>query len=302
MKSRMEFHRSVLLKESIDALSIKKGGTYVDATYGGGGHTREILSRLEGGKVIAFDQDEETEANRLEDPRLTLIHHNFKFIRNFLKIYKAVPVDGILADLGVSSHQINIPERGFSTRFDGTLDMRMDKRHKMMAGDVLQEYDEESLCRIFRDYGEVRNARKVARFVVERRKESPLRTTQELKEVLQPLSEKGRENKFFAKVFQALRIEINQEIDSLKEFLVQGTEVLRQGGRLVVISYHSLEDKLVKNYIRAGNFDGVINKDFYGNPLVPLRAVVTKAIVPGAAEVEQNNRARSAKMRVAEKC
>jgi 16S rRNA (cytosine1402-N4)-methyltransferase len=298
----MVFHRSVLLKESIEALLLQPGGIYVDATYGGGGHAKEILEKLEDGKLFAFDQDEDAMKNKIEDSRLTLIHQNFKYLKNFLKLYKAVPVDGILADLGISSHQIDVPERGFSTRYDGILDMRMDTKHKLMAKDVLQEYDEEQLFRVLKDYGEIRNAKKIAKVIVEKRKSSSIKTTMELKEILQPLSERGKENKFFAQVFQALRIEVNQELETLKDLLEQSTEVLKTGGRLVVISYHSLEDKLVKNYFRAGNFEGEISKDFYGNPLVPLRVMTRKAIVPGAGEIADNSRARSARMRVAEKC
>ena len=298
----MVFHRSVLLKESIEALLLQPGGTYVDATYGGGGHSKKILEKLTDGKLFAFDQDEDAMKNKVEDSRLTLIHQNFKYLKNFLKLYKAVPVDGILADLGISSHQIDVPERGFSTRFEGMLDMRMDTKRNLMAKDVLKEYDEEQLFWLFREYGEIRNAKKIAKTIVEKRKSSPLQTTMELKEILQPLSERGKENKFFAQVFQALRIEVNQELDTLREFLEQSTEVLKKGGRLVVISYHSLEDKLVKNYFRSGNFEGEIKKDFYGNPLIPLRVVAHKAIVPKADEIFQNSRARSARMRVAEKC
>jgi len=298
----MVFHRSVLLKESIEALLLKPGGTYVDATYGGGGHSKEILGKLQNGKLFAFDQDEDAMKNKVEDSRLTLIHHNFKYLKNFLKLYKAVPVDGILADLGISSHQIDIPERGFSTRFDGMLDMRMDTKRKLMARDVLKDYDEQQLFWVLRKYGEIRNAKKVAKTIIEKRKSTPLQTTTELKEILQPLCERGKENKFFAQVFQALRIEVNQELEALREFLEQSTDVLKKGGRLVVISYHSLEDKLVKNYFRSGNFEGEIKKDFYGNPLVPFRVVARKAIVPGSDEKLENSRSRSARMRVAEKC
>ena len=298
----MVFHRSVLLKESIEALLLQPGGTYVDATDGGGGHSKEILEKLTDGKLFAFDQDEDAMKNKVEDSRLIMIHQNFIYLKNFLKLYKAVPVNGILADLGISSHQIDVPERGFSTRFEGLLDMRMDTKRKLMAKDVLKDYGEEQLCWLFREYGEIRNAKKVAKTIVEKRKSTPLQTTTELKEILQPLSERGKENKFFAQVFQALRIEVNQELEALREFLEQSTDVLKKGGRLVVISYHSLEDKLVKNYFRAGNFEGEIKKDFYGNPLVPLRVVTRKAIAPGADEILENSRARSARMRIAEKC
>jgi len=298
----MEFHRSVLLKESIEAMLITPGGIYADATYGGGGHAKAILEKEQDIRLFAFDQDEDAMKNKLDDSRLTLIHQNFKYIKNYLKLYKAVPVDGILADLGISSHQIDVPERGFSTRFDGILDMRMDTTKKVMARDVLKSYDEEKLVQLFREYGEIRNAKKVAKTIVEKRKSASIETTGELKEILLPLSERGKENKFYAQVFQALRIEVNQELQALKEFLEQSTEILRTGGRLVVISYHSLEDKLVKNYFRSGNFAGEIKKDFYGNPLVPLKVITRKAIVPGSEELVQNGRARSARMRIAEKC
>jgi 16S rRNA (cytosine1402-N4)-methyltransferase len=297
----MAFHTSVLLNESIDALQLKPGGTYVDATYGGGGHTRKILEKLEGGRLFAFDQDIDAIHNTVDDPRLTLLNHNFKYLKNFLKLYKAVPVDGILADLGISSHQIDVPDRGFSTRYDAVLDMRMDVKQKLMAKDVLRSYDEVHLARLFREYGELVNAKKVAKIIAEKRKVLPLQSTLELKEILSPCCERGKENKFFAQVFQALRIEVNQELENLKEFLLQSRDILKEGGRLVIISYHSLEDKLVKNYLRSGNFEGVINKDFYGNPLVPFQLITRKAIVPGAVELAENNRARSAKMRVAEK-
>jgi 16S rRNA (cytosine1402-N4)-methyltransferase len=295
------FHNSVLLKESIEALAIQPGGIYVDATYGGGGHSKEILKALKGGKLFAFDQDEEALENKVDDERLIMIHNNFRYLRNFLKLYKAVPVNGILADLGISSHQIDHPERGFSTRFNGELDMRMNRDKNKSAKDIVNEYPEEKLAFLFREYGELRNAMKIARAIVMARKVSPVNTTIELKESLASLAEKGKENKFFAQVFQALRIEVNQELDALKEFLVQSTDVLKQGGRLVIISYHSLEDKLVKEYFRSGNFEGNLNKDFYGNPIVPLTVVGRKPVVPGEQETDLNSRARSARLRIAEK-
>lgn len=298
----MDFHTSVLLKESIEALLLHPEGVYVDATYGGAGHSKEILNRLEGGRLFAFDQDEDALKNKLDDSRLILINQNFKYIRNYLKLYKAVPVDGILADLGISSHQIDIPDRGFSTRFEGTLDMRMDTKQRLRALDVIMDYDEKQLSTIFSEYGELRNARRIASVIVEKRKTMPILTTQAFKEILLPLSERGKENKFFAQVFQALRIEVNQEIEALKEFLKQSVELLKTGGRIVVISYHSLEDKLVKNFFRSGNFSGELEKDFYGNPLVPLRVIGRKVIVPDVDEIARNPRSRSAKMRVAEKC
>jgi len=295
------FHKSVLLEESINALAIQPGGTYVDATYGGGGHSKAILKELKGGKLFAFDQDEDALSNKIEDDRLILIHNNFRYLRNFLKLYKTVPVDGILADLGISSYQIDHPERGFSTRFEGELDMRMNRDKKISAKEIVNQYHEEKLAAIFRTYGDLRNATKIARLIVTARKVNPVNTTMELKEALIHAVERGKENKFFAQVFQALRIEVNQELEALKEFLIQATDVLKKGGRLVVISYHSLEDKLVKDYFRSGNFEGNLEKDFYGNPIVPLSVINRKPIVPDEKEIGVNSRARSARLRIAEK-
>ncbi|MCX6245329.1 MAG: 16S rRNA (cytosine(1402)-N(4))-methyltransferase RsmH [Bacteroidetes bacterium] len=295
------FHNSVLLEESIRALAIRPEGIYVDATYGGGGHSKAILKELQDGKLYAFDQDEDAMANKPEDDRLTLIHNNFRHLRNFLKLYKAVPVDGILADLGVSSHQIDNPERGFSTRFEGVLDMRMNRDKKMSAREVVNEYKEDKLVAIFREYGELHNAMKITRLIISGRKEKLINTTEDLKEILMPAAERGKENKFFAQVFQALRIEVNQELDALKEFLIQATDVLKQGGRLVIISYHSLEDRLVKEYFRSGKFSGNIEKDFYGNPIVPLKVLNRKPVVATKEEIALNSRARSARLRIAEK-
>ncbi len=260
------FHKSVLLDESIKALVIQPDGIYVDATYGGGGHSSAILKNLRRGKLYAFDQDEDAVKNKIDDDRLILIHNNFRYFRNLLKLYKTIPVDGILADLGISSHQIDQPERGFSTRFEGELDMRMNRDKKISAKEIVNQYPEEKLATLFHEFGDLRNSIKIARLIITARKEHPVNTTMELKTVLMPAAERGKENKFFAQVFQALRIEVNQELDALKEFLIQATDVLKQGGRLVVISYHSLEDKLVKNYFRSGNFEGTLKKDFYGNP------------------------------------
>jgi len=295
------YHRSVLLTESIEGLAIRPEGIYVDATFGGGGHAAAILGKLTTGRLFAFDQDEDALANKPDDPRITLINNNFRYLRNFLKLYRAVPVDGILADLGISSHQIDQAERGFSTRFDAGLDMRMDRRKNRSAMEIVNKYPEEQLTAIFREYGEIRNALKAARLIAGSRKENPLKTTGELKSVLMSCAERGKENKFFAQVFQALRIEVNQELEALREFLLQATDVLKPGGRLVVISYHSLEDKLVKNFFRSGNFGGTLHKDFYGNVEAPLKVITRKAITPGEAETEQNSRARSAKLRIAEK-
>lgn len=297
----MIYHRSVLGTESVAALEISDGGIYVDATFGGGGHTALILAQLNEGRVIAFDQDEEALANRPDDPRLTLVNSNFRYLRNFLKLHRALPADGILADLGVSSHQIDEPARGFSTRSDGQLDMRMDRRKSPTAKDILNDYPEEQLTRIFHDYGELRNAPRLARLIAGARKNQPVETTQQLVAIAAPCQERGKENKYMARVFQALRIEVNQELDALREFLKQAASALKPGGRLVVISYHSLEDRLVKNYFRAGNFEGTTEKDFYGNVIAPLVPVTRKAVVPGEAECAANPRARSARMRVAKK-
>jgi 16S rRNA (cytosine1402-N4)-methyltransferase len=251
--------------------------------------------------LFRSDQDADALPNKPDDPRLTLVNNNFRYIRNFLKLYRAVPVDGILADLGISSHQIDTAERGFSTRFEAGLDMRMDRRKTRSAKEVVNTSPQENLSIIFREYGEIRNAAKAAGLVVTARKGKPVETTEELKSILASCAEKGKENKFFAQVFQALRIEVNQEIQALKEFLIQATDVLRPGGRLVVISYHSLEDKLVKNYFRAGNFEGSVAKDFYGNVQTPLKLITRRAITPDERETEENSRARSAKLRIAEK-
>ncbi len=297
----MIYHKSVLLRESIAALAIRPGGIYVDATYGGGGHAKAILDQLTEGRIIAFDQDEEAITNRIEDPRLVMVNSNFRFLRNFLKLHHASPVDGILADLGISSHQIDQADRGFSTRFDGILDMRMDQKKKLTARDIVNNYSEENLSNLFFSYGELRNARKLAGRITEARKQRAIETTAELKMIVNTCAERGKEFKYQAQVFQALRIEVNQEMDALREFLKQATNALKPGARMVVISYHSLEDKLVKNYFRSGNFVGSVEKDFYGNVLSPLKVITRKAIIPAAEEIEANSRARSAKMRVAEK-
>lgn len=289
------------MRESIDGLAISPGGIYVDATFGGGGHARAILGEMTEGKLIGFDQDEEALQNRIDDPRFIMVNSNFRFMRNFLKLHRVVPVNGILADLGVSSHQIDSPERGFSTRFEGELDMRMDRRKKGSAKEVVNHYAEEELASVFSRYGEIRNARKLAYKIAERRKDRKIATTDDLKSIASTCAERGKENKYLAQVFQALRIEVNQELEALEEFLKQAADVLAPGGRLVVISYHSLEDKLVKNFFRSGKFEGEAEKDFFGNTLSPLKVITRKAVVAGAAEVEENSRARSARLRIAEK-
>ena len=297
----MEYHNPVLLHATVDGLNIKPDGIYVDVTFGGGGHSKEILSRLgPNGKLFAFDQDEDALANALPDERFTLINENFRFIKRFLRFYGVKSVDGILADLGVSSHQFDVPERGFSTRFDAGLDMRMSQKNDLNAYKVVNEYDEANLKRVFLDYGELKNAPLLARTILEAREHDPIRTTDELKEILARFLPERVRNKILAQIYQAIRIEVNQEMDVLKEFLEQSLEVLSPGGRLSVISYHSLEDRLVKRFMKNGMFEGEPERDFFGNFSVPFKTV-GKLIVPDAAEIKENNRARSAKLRIAEK-
>ncbi|KAF2327231.1 16S rRNA (cytosine(1402)-N(4))-methyltransferase RsmH [Flavobacterium daemonense] len=297
----MEYHNPVLLHPTVDGLDIKPDGVYVDVTFGGGGHSKEILKRLgPNGKLFAFDQDEDALANALPDERFTLINENFRFIKRFLRFHGVKSVDGILADLGVSSHQFDVPERGFSTRFDAELDMRMSQKNDLNAYRVVNEYEEQDLRRVFFDYGELKNAPVLARTIVEARRDYPIKTTDELKEVLKKyLPEKVR-NKILAQIYQAIRIEVNQEMDVLKEFIEQSLEILKPGGRFSVISYHSLEDRLVKRFIKNGMFEGEPERDFYGNFSVPFKTI-GKLIVPDEAEIKINNRARSAKLRIAEK-
>ncbi|MFH1121436.1 MAG: 16S rRNA (cytosine(1402)-N(4))-methyltransferase RsmH [Bacteroidota bacterium] len=295
------YHNPVLLSECIEGLAIKPDGIYVDVTFGGGGHSRAILKNLTTGKLLAFDQDSDAMQNLPPDDRFIFINQNFKYLINFLRLYKAVPVDGILADLGISSHQIDEPERGFSTRFDAELDLRMDRKAGLSASQVVNEYPFDQLKQIFAEYGELKNAFRIARKLVETRDAEEITTTAKLKEVLLPMADRGRENKFYARIFQALRIEVNGELDALKEMLLQTLKVLKPGGRLVVMSYHSLEDRLVKNFLKTGNFEGIEHKDFYGNLISPFKPLTRKPIVPGDEEIELNNRARSAKLRIAER-
>jgi 16S rRNA (cytosine1402-N4)-methyltransferase len=290
-----------MLKECIDGLNINPNGIYVDVTFGGGGHSQEILKNITTGRLIAFDQDEEAIQNRIEDDRFLLLNQNFRYLKNFLRLYNALPVDGIIADLGVSSHQIDSPERGFSTRFDGELDLRMDKRKKLTARYVVNKYTESQLKLLFSQYGEVRNAAKLANTIIHFRNEKEINSTVTLKEAMATCIDKRTENKYLAQVFQALRIEVNSEMDALKDLLIQAGEVLKPGGRLVVMSYHSLEDRLVKNFFKAGNFEGEVKKDFFGNPMVPFRLINRKPIVASQDELNENNRARSSKLRIAEK-
>lgn len=297
----MEYHNPVLLHETVDGLNIKPDGIYVDVTFGGGGHSKEILRRLgPNGKLFGFDQDEDAWENALPDERFALIQENFRYIKRFLRFHGIKSVDGILADLGVSSHQFDVPERGFSTRFDADLDMRMSKRNELDAYKVINEYDENNLKRVFLDYGELKVAPALARTIVDAREKKDIKTTEELKTVLAKYLPEKVKNKVLAQIYQAVRIEVNQEMEVLKEFLEQSLEILKPGGRLSVISYHSLEDRLVKRFMKNGLFEGEPERDFFGNFSVPFK-LVGKLIVPTEAEIKINNRARSAKLRIAEK-
>ena len=298
----MGYHKPVLLHESIDGLNIKPKGRYVDLTFGGGGHSLEVLKKLgKNGKLIAFDQDKDAEANVPDDKRIIFVGANFRYLRNYLRYYAVESVDGILADLGISSHQIDRPERGFSFKTDATLDMRMDVRSGRTASQVLNESTKDDLTYMFRTYGELTHAKAIAKAIVEVRQKRPLETTGELEETLLRFIPKGKPSKFLAKVYQSLRIEVNREMEALREVLLQTVDCLGPGGRLVVITYHSIEDRLVKNFMRAGNLEGEINKDFYGNIQSPWKLVNRNVITPSLAEIEENNRARSAKLRIAEK-
>ena len=295
------YHIPVLLEESVNGLEIKENGDYVDVTFGGGGHSREIFSRLKSGRLFAFDQDEDAAANVIHDDRFFFIRHNFKYIRNFLKFYQVDKVDGILADLGVSSHDFDVAERGFSFRFDGDLDMRMNRDSSQTAADIVNTYSEIQLRTIFREYGEIDNAGRLARQLVEARNKKNVKTIEQFREAISPCVPRLQESKYLAKVFQALRIETNKEMDVLREFLEQSIELLKPGGRLVVITYHSLEDRMVKNFMRSGDMSGKQEQDFFGNVDSPLVAINRRVIVPGGEELERNPRARSAKLRIAEK-
>ena len=295
------YHIPVLLQESVAGLAIVPNGVYVDLTFGGGGHSREILSRLgEKGKLIAFDQDQDALLNTIVDSRFTLINENFRYLKRFLRFHGVKKVDGILADFGVSSHQFDEADRGFSIRFDAKLDMRMNQQDEISAFHVINEYDEHSLRKMFWEYGELRQAPALARTIVEERKQGQIETTEQLKNVLKKYLPQRKENKILAQIYQAIRIEVNQEIEALKEFLTQVPELLNPGGRLSFISYHSLEDRLVKRFIRNGMFEGEPEKDVFGNFEVPLKRI-GKLIIPTQEEIKNNNRARSAKLRIAER-
>lgn len=296
-----EYHIPVLLEDSVLGLNIKPGGTYVDVTYGGGGHSNLILQQLTGGKLIAFDQDEDALQNLIPDERLIFVNHNFRYIRNFLRFYGIKKVDGILADLGVSSHDFDEADRGFSFRFEGKLDMRMNQKASLDAAKIVNEYDEAKLGTIFRDYGEVKNWRNLASTIAASRQPGGVTTIGQFLQVISSCVPAKIEKKYLAQVFQSLRIEVNNEMGVLGDFLESTIDLLNPGGRLVVIAYHSLEDRLVKNFVRSGRLDGSREKDFYGNYHVPFELITRKAIVPEDDEIEKNPRARSAKLRIAER-
>ncbi len=300
--NELTYHIPVLLMPSVDGMNIRPDGTYVDVTFGGGGHSREILSRLgKGGILLGFDQDEDAERNIVNNPQFIFVRSNFRYLHNFLRYHGINEVDAILADLGVSSHHFDDSERGFSFRFEGNLDMRMNKRAGMTAADIINTYDEEQLANLFYLYGELKNSRKLASIIVKARNEHKISTISDLLDIIKPLFGREREKKELAKVFQALRIEVNQEMEALKEMLYAATAALKPGGRLVVITYHSLEDRMVKNIIKTGNVEGNVEKDFYGNLQTPFRQVNNKVIIPDEAELAKNPRSRSAKLRIAEK-
>lgn len=294
-----EYHQPALLNESVDGLEIKPDGVYVDVTFGGGGHSREILKRLgPNGKLIAFDQDPDALKNKLDDPRFVFVDQNFQFLKNWVRLCGYKQVDGIIADLGVSSHQFDSSQRGFSIRFDAPLDMRMDQKRKKTAADILNQYEEKTLINLLKHYGEVENAHKIARAIIAAR---PVKTTGELINIINSFAPKMKEHKFQAQVFQALRIEVNEELEVLKQMLQQACDILKTNGRLSVISYHSLEDRLVKDFFKTGNFEGEPQKDFFGNLQRPLKPTQSKPIIPSEEEINENTRARSAKLRIAEK-
>ena len=295
------YHTPVLLDESINGLDVTRGGIYVDVTFGGGGHSKEILKRLKGGKLYAFDRDPDAMNNIIDNKRFMLINADYRYIKNFLRLQDAIPCDGILADLGISSHQIDAAERGFSIRFDADLDMRMDNRAEISAVDVVNNYTAIELSVIFRNYGEIKNSYKLSESIVHARNTKKISTTTDLKNIAVLCAPRAQENKYLARVFQAIRIEVNKELEALEEFLQKSLEVLKPGGRMVVISYHSLEDRLVKNFFRSGNTKGIQEKDFYGNVMAGIHAVSRKPIVADEKEVAQNPRARSAKLRIGEK-
>lgn len=295
------YHNPVLLKESIEALNIHPSGNYADVTFGGGGHSREILKHLKTGKLIAMDQDRDAMVNLPEANNLIFANQNFRYLENFCRSYSLLPLNGILADLGVSSHQFDTPNRGFSIRHESNLDMRMNQDQEISAIEVLNSYTQEELQNIFSRYGEITNSASLARLILVARLNKPIEEVNQFKSLIAPLVRKGKENQYYAQVFQALRIEVNSELESLEKLLEQSVNLLAEGGRLVIISYHSLEDRLVKNFINKGKFQGEVDKDLYGNELKPFRSVSRGAVVPTREEMESNSRSRSAKMRVGER-
>ncbi len=302
MNNNQKYHIPVLLNECLEGLNISPEGIYIDVTFGGGGHSREIFKQLSPkGKLIAFDQDPDALTNTWEAENFTFISENFSYINNHLKIRGIQQVNGILADLGVSSHQFNEADRGFSFRYDANLDMRMDQSAEKTAETVINEYSEEELKRIFRSYGEINNAFRLVNEIIKNRLQKRIRTTRQLVKAIEPVAPRRKENKYFAQVFQAIRIEVNDEMKALENLLLQAEKLIRPGGRLVIISYHSLEDRLVKNFMKRGSLDGKINKDFYGNVLKPFTEINRKPIIPSEKEIEENSRARSAKLRIAER-
>ncbi len=302
-ETKMAYHNPVLLNESIEGLKIDPNGKYADVTFGGGGHSKEILKRLESGHLFGFDQDADAMTNKINDDRFTFVKQNFRFIKKYLKFYEALPINGLLADLGVSSHQFDVAERGFSTRFDAALDMRMDQNGILSAKEILNTYTASQLQQVFGAYGEIINAKTLANVIVAKRKESAIDTIKDLKEAIVDCVNKVNANQYYAQVFQALRIEVNDELGALKDLLMQSVEVLQKGGRLVVISYHSLEDRLVKNFIAKGKFEGEIEKDMFGNPIhiIPFKGINKKPILATDVEIKQNPRGRSARLRIAER-
>ncbi len=302
VKTTEAYHLPVMLNECIQGLDIKKDGIYVDVTFGGGGHSKEILKHLgENGKLYAFDQDQDAVQNLPDDPRLVFINHNFRYIRQFLEYLKAVPVNGILADLGISSYQINTAEKGFAHRLNGDLDMRMDQNAKLKASDIINQYGERDLLKIFNQYGEIKNAYKLVQVIMEKRKVNPITTIEDFKTAISNCIPGKEESKYLSQVFQALRIEVNNEMKALEALLENVTDLLAPGGRFVVMSYHSLEDRMVKNFINTGNVEGELKKDLYGKTSLQMKAITKKPIIPSDEEIAENKRARSAKLRIAEK-
>jgi 16S rRNA (cytosine1402-N4)-methyltransferase len=295
------YHTPVLLKESIDGLNIKPNGVYVDVTFGGGGHSKEILSRLTSGKILGFDQDLDAAKNSINDKRFIFCHGNFRFLKNFLRLNGVLKIDGLLADLGVSSHHFDIAERGFTFQSDAPLDMRMNQGAKLSAGEILNTYSFEKLLRLFNEFGEVENSRRLTGEIIKAREVAPFVSSQGFIDAIQKCLPRGAENKYLAKVYQALRIEVNHELDALKKMLLQSLELMDPGARMAVITYHSLEDRIVKNFFKSGNFEGKIDKDFFGNPIIPFKAINNKVIIPSSEEIALNSRSRSAKLRIAER-